>query len=57
MVTRPEIGHRIHRLSLDPVALGDAVLLSLRAFIRLIPLLHKDPEFEAITELDQSWLA
>ena len=21
------------------------------------PLLHKDPEFEAITQLDQSWLA
>ena len=57
MVTRPEIGHRTHRSSLDPVALGDAVLLPLRAFIRLIPLLHKDPEFEAITELDQSWLA
>ena len=24
---------------------------------RVATLLHKDPEFEAITELDQSWLA
>ena len=55
--TRPEIGQRSHRSSFDPVALRDAVVLQFRAFIRLIPLLHKDPEFEAITELDQSWLA
>ena len=56
-VTTTEIGRRTQRSSFDPVALGEAVVLPFRAFIRLIQLLHKDQEFEAITELDQSWLA
>ena len=40
-----------HRLSVADAWIAAAALLS-RA-----TLLHKDPEFEAITELDQSWLA
>ena len=57
VVTTKEIGRRTHRSSFDAVALGDAVVLPFRAFIRLIQLLHQDSAFEAITELDQSWLA
>ena len=41
----------LHRLSVADAWIAAAALLS-RA-----TLLHKDPEFEAITELDQSWLA
>ena len=40
----------LHRLSVADAWIAAAALLS-RA-----TLLHKDPEFEAITELDQSWL-
>ena len=56
-MTTTEIGRRTHRSSFGPVALGDAVVPPFRAFIRLIQLLHQDSAFEAITELDQSWLA
>jgi len=41
----------LHRLSVADAWIAAAALLS-RA-----TLLHKDPEFEAITELDQDWLA
>ena len=41
----------LHRLSVADAWIAAAALLS-RA-----TLLHQDPEFEAITELDQSWLA
>ena len=41
----------LQRLSVADAWIAAAALLS-RA-----TLLHKDPEFEAITELDQSWLA
>ena len=41
----------LHRLSVADAWIAAAALLG-RA-----TLLHKDPEFEAITELDQSWLA
>ena len=41
----------LHRLSVADAWITAAALLG-RA-----TLLHKDPEFEAITELDQSWLA
>ena len=41
----------LHRLSVADAWIAAAALLS-RA-----TLLHKDPEFKAITELDQSWLA
>ena len=41
----------LHRLSVADAWIAAAALLS-RA-----TLLHKDPEFEAITELDQYWLA
>ena len=41
----------LHRLSVAGAWIAAAALLS-RA-----TLLHKDPEFEAITELDQDWLA
>jgi ribonuclease VapC len=41
----------LHRLSVADAWIAAAARLS-RA-----TLLHKDPEFEAITELDQSWLA
>jgi len=41
----------LHRLSVAHAWITEAALLS-RA-----TLLHQDPEFEAITELDQSWLA
>ena len=41
----------LHRLSVADAWIAAAALLC-RA-----TLLHKDPEFEAITELDQSWLA
>ena len=40
----------LHRLSVADAWIAAAALLG-RA-----TLLHKDPEFEAITELDQSWL-
>ena len=40
----------LHRLSVADAWIAAAALLS-RA-----TLLHKDPEFKAITELDQSWL-
>ena len=59
--------------SFDPVASVDGVVSSLRAshssdsladawitataLLSRATLLHKDPEFEALTELDQSWLA
>ena len=56
-MTTTEIGRRTQRSSFDPVALGDVVVLPFRAFIGLIQLLHQDPEFEFITQLDQSWLA
>ena len=55
--TTTKIGQRTHCPPFDPVALGDGVLPPFRFFVRLIQLLHQDPEFEAITELDQSWLA
>ena len=41
----------LHRLSVADACIAAAALLG-RA-----TLLHKDPEFEAITQLDQSWLA
>jgi ribonuclease VapC len=41
----------LHRLSVADAWIAAAALLS-RA-----TLLHKDPEFDAITELDQDWLA
>ena len=41
----------LHRLSVADAWIAAAALLG-RA-----TLLHKDPEFEAITQLDQSWLA
>ena len=41
----------LHRLSVAAAWIAATALMS-RA-----TLLHKDPEFEAITELDQSWLA
>ena len=41
----------LHRLSVADAWIAATALLS-RA-----TLLHKDPEFEAITQLDQSWLA
>ncbi len=41
----------LHRLSVADAWIAAAALLG-RA-----TLLHKDPEFEVITELDQSWLA
>ena len=41
----------LHRLSVADAWIAAAALLG-RA-----TLLHKDPQFEAITELDQSWLA
>ena len=41
----------LHRLS-DAYA-----WIAAAAFLSRATLLHKDPEFEAITALDQSWLA
>ena len=35
----------------------DRVWITAAARLSRATLLHKDPEFEAITELDQSWLA
>ena len=39
-----------------PLSVADAWIAA-TALHRRARLLHKDPEFEAITELDQSWLA
>ena len=39
-----------------PLSVADAWIAAAALFSRAT-LLHKDPEFEAITELDQSWLA
>ncbi len=63
----------IYRSPFDPVASGDGVVAPFPAFhssdslaeawiaatalLSQATLLHKDPEFEAIAELDQSWLA
>ena len=39
-----------------PLSVADAWIAA-TALLSRATLLHKDPEFEAITELDQSWLA
>ena len=39
-----------------PLSVADAWIAA-AALLSRATLLHKDPEFEAITELDQSWLA
>ena len=39
-----------------PISVADAWIAA-AALLGRATLLHKDPEFEAITELDQSWLA
>ena len=39
-----------------PLSVADAWIAA-TALLSLATLLHKDPEFEAIAELDQSWLA
>ena len=39
-----------------PLSVADAWIAA-TALLSRAKLLHKDPEFEAITELDQSWLA
>ena len=39
-----------------PLSVADAWIAAV-ALLGRATLLHKDPEFEAITELDQSWLA
>ena len=39
-----------------PLSVADAWIAA-TALISQATLLHKDPEFEAITQLDQSWLA
>ena len=39
-----------------PLSVADAWIAA-TALLSRATLLHKDPEFEAVTELDQSWLA